>query len=43
MSLVVALGLAIVTFTGVVEAWQVVLSVLLTTAAARSTSRPGRR
>ena len=34
MSFVVALGLTIVTFTGAVEAWHVVLSVLLTTAAA---------
>jgi MFS family permease len=34
VSFLVALGLTIVTFTGVVEAWQVVLSVLLTTAAA---------
>lgn len=33
-SLVVALGLAVATFTGVVEAWHVVLSVLFTTAAA---------
>ena len=34
VSLVVALGLAVATFTGAVEAWHVVLSVLLTTAAA---------
>ncbi|TFV74913.1 MFS transporter [Blastococcus sp. CT_GayMR19] len=34
VSLVVALGLAVATFTDVVEAWHVVLSVLLTTAAA---------
>jgi MFS family permease len=34
VSLVVALGLTIVTFTGAVEAWHVVLSVLFTTAAA---------
>jgi MFS family permease len=34
VSLLVALGLTVVTFSGAVEAWQVVLSVLLTTAAA---------
>ncbi|MDP9391308.1 MAG: MFS transporter [Actinomycetota bacterium] len=34
VSLVVALGLTVVTFAGVVQAWHVVLSVLLTTAAA---------
>ena len=34
VALVVALGLTVVTFAGVVEAWHVVLSVLLTTAAA---------
>lgn len=34
VSLVVALGLTVVTFTGVVEAWHVVLSVVFTTAAA---------
>jgi MFS family permease len=34
VSLVVALGLAVATFTGAVEAWHVVLSVLFTTAAA---------
>ena len=34
VSLVVALGLTVVTFTGVVEAWHIVLSVLFTTAAA---------
>lgn len=34
VSMLVALGLTVVTFTGVVEAWHVVLSVLFTTAAA---------
>ncbi len=34
VSLLVALGLTVVTFSGAVEPWQIVLSVLLTTAAA---------